>query len=56
MLAEEPQSFAQSITDLLTDSSLYQRIQASGRKLVEEKYAWAKGVEVLEAVLKEVVS
>lgn len=55
LLAENPQSFIRSITDLLTDSALFQKIQRNGRKLVEDKYAWAKGVEVLEEVLEELV-
>ena len=55
LLAENPQSFIRSITDLLTDSDLFQKIQRNGRKLVEDKYAWAKGVEVLEEVLEELV-
>lgn len=56
LLADDPESFIKCITDITTDSTLYQKIQKNGRKLVEDKYTWARGVEVLEGVLQELMT
>lgn len=56
MIAENPHNFIQNISDLLTDSPLFQKIRKNARKLIEDNYAWAKGVEVLENVLMELVT
>jgi glycosyltransferase involved in cell wall biosynthesis len=52
MIADTPEDFAASIEKLLKDRDLYERIRRAGRQLTEEKYAWAKGVEVLEGILE----
>jgi glycosyltransferase involved in cell wall biosynthesis len=52
IIADEPERFATGIFDLLNDESLYHDISRNARRLVEEKYAWHKGVEVLEGVLE----
>jgi glycosyltransferase involved in cell wall biosynthesis len=52
IIVDEPERFATGIFDLLNDESLYQEISRNARRLVEEKYAWQKGVEVLEGVLE----
>jgi glycosyltransferase involved in cell wall biosynthesis len=51
ILADNPEDFAQGIDRLLRDGILYDQISRLGRKLVEDKYAWGKGVEVLEDIL-----
>ncbi|MGD8534453.1 MAG: glycosyltransferase [Candidatus Aminicenantes bacterium] len=51
ILADKPEEFAQGILDLMTDDTLFERIRTNARKLVEEKYAWEKGVEIMEEVL-----
>jgi glycosyltransferase involved in cell wall biosynthesis len=55
IIADDPEGFASGIEKLLKDRELYERIRRAGRKLVEEKYAWAKGVEVLEGILEEMI-
>ena len=56
ILADSPDKFVKGIADLMGDTRLYQKIQANARKLMEEKYAWEKGVARLEAVLEEMMS
>jgi glycosyltransferase involved in cell wall biosynthesis len=55
MIADTPEDFAASIEKLLKDRDLYERIRRAGRQLTEEKYAWAKGVEVLEGILEDMI-
>lgn len=55
IIADDTEDFAVGIEKLLKDRDLYERIRQAGRKLVEEKYAWAKGVEVLEGILEEMM-
>ncbi len=55
LVADDPGDFAASIVKLLKDRDLYERIRRAGRKLVEEKYDWAKGVEVLESILEDMM-
>jgi len=51
ILADNPEDFSYGIDRLLHDNTLYNQIRTLGRKLVEEKFAWEKGVKVLEAIL-----
>jgi len=51
ILADNPESFSRGIERLLHDTNLYDQIRVRGRNLVEEKYAWEKGVQVLENIL-----
>ncbi len=53
ILADEPGNFVQGILDLISNTSLYQKIQTNARRLMEDKYAWEKGVAVLENILEE---
>ncbi len=55
ILADKPEDFAQGILDLMTDEALFERIRTNARKLVEEKYAWEKGVETMEGVLEKML-
>jgi len=55
ILADKPENFAQGILDLISNESLYQKIQINGRRLMEDKYAWEKGVAVLENILEEMM-
>jgi glycosyltransferase involved in cell wall biosynthesis len=52
ILADKPEEFAQGILDLMTDNLLFERIRINARKLVEEKYTWEKGVEIMEGILE----
>jgi glycosyltransferase involved in cell wall biosynthesis len=40
LVADEPAQFAAEIVRLLTDETLYRRLAANGRKLVEQNYDW----------------
>jgi glycosyltransferase involved in cell wall biosynthesis len=56
ILADNPEEFAKGIEKLLQDDTLYKQMRMRGRKLVEDKYAWDKGVEVLESILSEMMA
>jgi len=55
IVADNPEEFTQGILDLMTDDSLFERIRKNARRLVEEKFAWQKGVEVMEGVLEKMM-
>ena len=55
MIADNPEDFAASIEKLLKDRNLYEEVSRAGRQLAEEKYAWEKGVEVLEGILEDMM-
>ncbi|UCC39847.1 MAG: glycosyltransferase [Candidatus Aminicenantes bacterium] len=55
MIADNSDEFAQAIFDLMRDDSLFDRIRNNARKLMEEKYAWEKGVDVMEEVLERII-
>jgi len=55
ILADKPEEFAQGILDIMTDDTLFEKIRRNARKLVEEKYAWEKGVEIMEGVLEKML-
>jgi glycosyltransferase involved in cell wall biosynthesis len=55
IIADDPEDFAVGIENLLKDREIFERIRRAGRTLVEEKYAWAKGVEVLEGILEDMM-
>jgi glycosyltransferase involved in cell wall biosynthesis len=56
IIADNPEGFAAGIEQLLKNRALYDQIRQEGRKLVEEKYDWAKGVEVLEGILEDMMT
>lgn len=53
LIADSPDDFAEKVIEVLKDEALWKKISAGGRKLVEEKFSWQKGVEILEKVLTE---
>jgi glycosyltransferase involved in cell wall biosynthesis len=55
VIADDVEGFAQGINNLLNDESFFQKISQNARKLVEEKYSWEKGVEILEDVLEKMM-
>ena len=55
IIADNEDGFAKGIFNLLSEDSLFQKISTNARKLVEEKYAWEKGVEILEGVLEKMM-
>jgi glycosyltransferase involved in cell wall biosynthesis len=56
ILADRPDDFVKGITGLIGNADLYHRIQNNARKLMEEHYAWDKGVAQLEAVLEDMMN
>ncbi|MBU1669788.1 MAG: glycosyltransferase family 4 protein [Actinobacteria bacterium] len=56
VLAETPVSLAAEAVRLLRDGEAASRIAANARLLMEEKFSWQHGVEILEKVLLEVVT
>jgi len=52
LLADTPEAMAKGILALATDDALYRRIQQNARRLMEEQYAWEKGVARLEKILE----
>ena len=56
ILADSPDDFVKGIADLIGNIDLYQRIQKNARELMEEHYAWDKGVARLEKILEDMMS
>lgn len=55
ILADNPEEFAKGTLDLMNDDNLFEKVRVQGRSLVEEKYAWEKGVEILEGILEKML-
>jgi len=55
IIGDDPERFAQGVIELLRNEALFRRITKNARQLMEEKYAWGKGVEVLESILEEML-
>ncbi|MFQ6098857.1 MAG: glycosyltransferase family 4 protein [Armatimonadota bacterium] len=55
LLADEPQTFAECVLRLLRDEPLWHKLTASGRRLVEERYAWPRIYERLASALNEAI-
>jgi len=55
IVADNPEEFTQGILDLINYDKLFERIRKKARKLVEEKFAWQKGVETMERVLEKMM-
>lgn len=56
IIADAPNEFAQGIFTLMKNDELFQKITKAARKLVEERYTWEKGVEVMEGILKKLMA
>lgn len=56
IIGDDPERFAQGIVELMKKEALFRRITKNARQLMEEKYAWGKGVEVMESILEEMMS
>lgn len=55
-IANDPETFVNRTVRLLKDDGIYGRISRNGRLLVEKRFSWQKGVEILAGVLQETVS
>ena len=56
LLADEPDTFADAVTRLLTDRDLRQKIGANGRVRVEQDYDWHSIAEKLHTVYESLLS
>ncbi|MFC1704251.1 glycosyltransferase family 4 protein [Candidatus Omnitrophota bacterium] len=56
LVADNPSSFARNVTELLTDSMLWQRIRNDARKFVEENYSWDGIAEQLLETYAETIT
>ncbi len=55
-VADDVQTFVDRITRLLKDEELYGRVSRNARALVQKKFSWEKGVQILEEVLEKTVA
>lgn len=56
LIADEPDTFADAVTRLLTDRALRQKIGANGRVRVEQDYDWYSIAEKLHTVYESLLS
>ncbi len=49
-------SIVDRVVKLLQDRELHRRISKNAHTLVEKKFSWEKGVELLEEMLEKVVT
>lgn len=54
-IADDPESFAQTVCTLLDDKSELTRMGEAGRKLVEERYSWEQSALHLERAWQEAI-
>ena len=54
--ADDPAEFARAVTSLVHDPSRRRALGVAGRRLVEERYAWARVAAEFEARCEEVLS
>jgi glycosyltransferase involved in cell wall biosynthesis len=55
-IADDPETFVDRVVKLLQDRELHRRISKNAHTLVEKKFSWEKGVELLEEMLEKVVT
>ena len=55
IIADTPDEFAQGVLDAMNDDPLFDRIRLKARKMVEENYAWEKGVQIMEEALERML-
>jgi len=55
LIADDNQEFVQSITEILNNKNLYEKITKNARSLVEEKYNWENITKELEKAYRSVV-
>jgi len=55
LLADDPEKFAQAVSRLLADRALFDRMRATARKFVEERYDWDVVGEAANRSIRELV-
>jgi glycosyltransferase involved in cell wall biosynthesis/GT2 family glycosyltransferase len=52
LLRDDPEEFAKAAVDLLTNESLWRRLQANGRNLARARYSWDQAFTALETEIR----
>ncbi len=52
LVEDDPKSFANAVTSLLSDKSLAEKIGQAGRKFVEQNYNWSISFEMLDQLIE----
>lgn len=55
LIADRTDEFARLVVELMKNESLMKKVSINARRLMEEKYAWEKGVQVLEGILEKMM-
>jgi len=55
LIADDPRSFADAVESILGDDGLWRRLSYAGRALVEERYAWERIGDSMDAAARELV-
>jgi len=55
IVADTPDEFARGILDVMNNDPLFERIRTKARKMVEEKFSWERGVQIMGEVLKRML-
>jgi glycosyltransferase involved in cell wall biosynthesis len=55
LIADKPDEFARLVVDLMENQPLMEKVSTNARRLMEERYAWEKGVKVLEGILEKMM-
>jgi len=56
VIANDPETFVDRIARLFRDDGLYERLSRNSRQLVEKRFSWEKGIDILEQVLEKTVT
>lgn len=56
LVADEPESFARAVVELLKDGERARELGEAGRRLVEEKYSWARAAAQLDTIYHSITS
>jgi len=56
VIANDPKTFVDGVVRLFKDDELYERLSRNSRQLVEKRFSWEKGIDILEQVLEKTVA
>ncbi|GAI12931.1 unnamed protein product, partial [marine sediment metagenome] len=56
VIANDPKTFFDRVVRLFKDDELYERLSQNSRQLVEKRFSWEKGIDILEQVLEKTVA
>ncbi|MCD5402078.1 glycosyltransferase family 4 protein [candidate division NPL-UPA2 bacterium] len=55
LIADDIDTFIDKTIRLFKDDGLYRRVSENSKRLVEEKFSWQKGIEILEKTLEKLL-